>query len=76
MPDAIVPVATRSSMPDGSRTGLGVGYRAKSDDNIIQAQAERERQITKKQVDIEGDEDDLKLLEEPEEMRENAESQG
>jgi len=63
-------------MPDGSRTGLGVGYRAKSDDNIIQAQAERERQITKKQVDIEGDEDDLKLLEEPEEMRENAESQG
>jgi hypothetical protein len=35
-------------MQDGSCTGLGVEYRAKSDENIIQAQAERERQITKR----------------------------
>lgn len=50
-------------------------YGAKSDDKILQAQTERERQITEKRGEIEGHEHDLKLLEKLEEMRENAESQ-
>ncbi|WP_275880810.1 hypothetical protein [Haloferax volcanii] len=50
-------------------------YGAKSDDNLLHAQAERERQITEKQEEIEGHEHDLKLLDKLEEMKENAESQ-
>lgn len=49
-------------------------YGAKSDDNILQAKAERERQIKKKKDEIDSHEHDLELLETLIEMREDSDS--